>query len=267
MNDQDRDLILALAAGTLSAADAEVARARIAADPSLAHELSVQQAVSRELSSVAPVAMSTEERSELHSNLIAALNLETATTPAPVRTSRSIAWWKPMFGVAAAAMFVTAVIVLPGTLSSDDSAADAALGTAPTTVAGAEFSPTDGTAEAGDAGASEEAAPGTTTEVLTFSETDGADLLAATEGKSTPESINEALAEEMPVSRSVLDLTTAEACIENLDSALAPGTKVVLGVEERNGDLLVFLGIDDGSGVESVATVNLTSCSLVDVDS
>ena len=267
MNDQDRDLILALAAGTLSAADAEVARARIAADPSLAHELSVQQAVSRELSSVAPVAMSTEERSELHSNLIAALNLETATTPAPVRTSRSIAWWKPMFGVAAAAMFVTAVIVLPGTLSSDDSAADAALGTAPTTVAGAEFSPTDGTAEAGDAGASEEAAPGTTTEVLTFSETDGADLLAATEGKSTPESINEALAEEMPVSRSALDLTAVEACIENLDSTLAPGIKVVLGVEERNGDLLVFLGIDDGSGVESVATVNLTSCSLVDVDS
>jgi hypothetical protein len=103
---------------------------------------------------------------------------------------------------------------------------------------------------------------------LTFADTDGSDLLAATEGKSTPESINEALAEDTtPIARSALDISTVQMCIEQLDAILAPGTKVVLGVEERDGDLLVFLGIDEGSGVESVATVNLTKCALVDVDS
>lgn len=268
MNDQDRDLILALAAGTLSDADATSAHARISAEPELARELEIQQAVQRELTSITPVALSADERSELRSNLITSLNLEATTAPTPVRTSRSIAWWKPVFGIAAAAMFVTAVIVLPGTLSGSDSADESALGTNQTTVAADGFSPTDGTADASDVGGVEEEVPGSTTEVLTFADTDGSDLLAAAEGKSTPESINEALSEDTtPISRSALDLTTVEACIEKLDTILAPGTKVVLGVEERDGDLLVFLGIDDGSGVESVATVNLTECTLVDVDS
>ena len=76
MNDQDRDLILAYAAGQLSGADAEAASARIASDPELAAEFADQELAMSSLSSIPAVSMTASERAGLRSNLITQLNLD-----------------------------------------------------------------------------------------------------------------------------------------------------------------------------------------------
>jgi anti-sigma factor RsiW len=83
MNDQDRDLIAALAQGQLSAPAAADATAHIQADPGLAAEYADQVIALQFLQSATPPVMTQTERSKLHANLTEKLGLLPAAAPAP----------------------------------------------------------------------------------------------------------------------------------------------------------------------------------------
>ncbi len=123
MNDQDRDLIAALAEGRLSGPTADDALARIETDPEMSAEYADQIAALEFLNSGAVPRMTASERETLHVNLTEQLGLVPKTMPVPAPAKRKIPWWQPAFGVATAAAIVAAIVILPGTLtggSEDD---------------------------------------------------------------------------------------------------------------------------------------------------
>jgi hypothetical protein len=270
MNDHDRDLILALAAGELDDQDAEAARARIDADPELAAALDEQMAVRSHLMQSGASAMTPSERAEIRRNLIAELHLDTATSTTPAAAvRRGVRWWQPVLGVAAVAVVVTAIVVIPGGGSDDsDTGADIA---ALTTIPASGDVPTTPTSEdeaATDAGGATDGAAPETAEVPEFEEVDGADLLTVTAGQTDPGAMSDALEEELaPQSRSLVDVDSVEACLETLAQQIPDGDTVLLGEEQRDTGRVVFLGvIDPETGVEAVVTIDLAGCRVVDVD-
>lgn len=267
MNDHDRDLILALVADDLSDEDAEIARARIASDPHLAAELADQVAAQASLAALPDVTMTSSERRQLRSALIAALNLDEVPAAQPVaHRRRTMSWWQPALGLAAVVVVVGAAIVIPAT-STNDEGDTAAFNTLPP----AESEITSGGADAPDEALDDGeggSAMADTAEVLTFDETDGSDLLDVTEGETDPATIADALeqSETAPMARSNVNVLTVEQCLEKLDRELPQGNKILLGVEARQTGTVVFLGIDPGTGVDAVATVAIPECVLVDLD-
>ena len=259
MNEHDRDLILGLADGSLTGDDAAAARARVEADPALAEELALQTAALSRLQGIDHVPMTSAERTTLRATLREQLHLDDApeAAPAPVPVRRRTPWWQPVLGVAAVAVFVMTVIILPGG-GSDDSASEEAL-VATTMTASADS----GSADSGGA-----EAPPSTIEVSSYSDVDGSDLLAAPSEADTPEEVSESLTNDGPpaLARSSVDLTAIEACLEQLGRQLPDGGLAPIGVEETEQGLLVFFAVLDDEGVESVVTVNLDQCRIVDVD-
>ena len=270
MNDHDRDLILDLTEGTLSADDAARARARVASDPDLAAAYQTQMATKAHLESLPPVAMAADERSSLRKDLIDQLHLDGAPASAASPPRRGFAWWRPIAGIAGVAAVVAAIVVLPGALGgSDDAGSDAgsevAL-TSETRVAGdsAEGGSSDEAESAPVAGNGEESPA--VAEVPQFTTLDGADLLAATEGATTPAEIADSVYTLEPTSSAMIDVSEVESCLERLADALPRGDVAPVALEERDGDALLFLTVTEADDVASVVTVNLTTCSLVDVD-
>ena len=122
---------------------------------------------------------------------------------------------------------------------------------------------------AGDAAGSVEDmdAPPPTFEVLSFSDVDGADLLDATRGATTPEEVADSVEQESEFGeRFDIDVASTEACLEELGNELPDGDKTPFGAEPSTSGLLVYFAVLDDDGVESVLTVNLDECRLVDVD-
>ena len=280
MNDQDRDLILAYAAGQLSAADAEAASARIASDPELAAEFADQELAMSSLSSIPAVSMTASERAGLRSNLTTQLNLEPAPAAAATAAAapkRSTAWWKPVAGLAAAAAIVAAVVVLPSTLQGNDdsiSALQPATDTAAVeeeTFSNASDS-VDGSSADGGASADTEA---TTTMAAgeLAEESDAAadlrtdDVLDATEGNDTPaeaeDSLNAAQYKLAPVDPS--RGSALESCVEQLSNELPPGDLITLGTTTVDGTETLFVGITDETGIASVASIDLDACRVVEI--
>lgn len=266
MNDHDRDLILDLTEGTLSAQDAERARAQVASNAELAAAYELQMAAKNELDTLAPVTMATEERSALRATLIDELHLESAVAPAPaVAPRRGFAWWKPVAGIASVAAVVAAIVVLPGSLGGSDDAGDTALGTETSVavdVASEESS--DGAASSPGAGAAEEGPA--VAEVPQFNSLDGADVLDATEDATSPAEIADSVSALGPQSRATIDVASLEACLERLADQLPSGTVAPVAFEKRDGADLLFLTVTSGDDVGSVVTIDLTACSLVDTD-
>ena len=86
MNDQDRDLIAALAEGSLGTEAAEAATARIESDPELTAEYADQVAALEFLTSSASPRMTAAERTTLHANLTEQLGLVAPPPSAPAKT-------------------------------------------------------------------------------------------------------------------------------------------------------------------------------------
>ncbi|MGI9584658.1 MAG: hypothetical protein ACR2N7_03615 [Acidimicrobiia bacterium] len=266
MNDQDRDLILALAAGRLSTEEAAAASARIEANPELAEELSAQRTAIEALATVPEPAMTAEESTALRSSLATQLNIE--ELPAPVPVKRRLPWWQPAFGIAAAAVFVTAVIILPGTLSEDDTSATdseqqfVALDQAPTTLAVSSQSDD----SASSPPQTESPADGQAAPESSLPEPDGVDLLNATRGQDDPAEMDESLEEVGVTKRSSVDADRVASCLDTLAAELPPGEKHVLGAKPSDDGEVVFIGVDDGEGVSAVVSISLDTCSIVDID-
>lgn len=265
MNDHDRDLILGLATGSLSETDAAAARSRIASDPELAAELAEQQAAIEALSTVEPVAMTAEERSGLRTELIAQLHLDETPAVVPATPERQgVAWWKPVFGLGAAAVFVMAIVVTPGLLGGSDDADD----TATEFVASADAITTttlaaSATEESGsDSGGAAEGTE-TTDELSAF---DGSDLLSLVSGRSAPDVSRQSsdLAGLAPIDpETEARLAT---CLEDVADEFPTGAEfITLGASPAD-EALVFVAVDTGDGVTEVITIDVDACTIVDRD-
>lgn len=272
MNDQDRDLILAVAAGDLGEAEAAAAMARISADPELAEELAAQRAAMDALGTVPPVAMTGTERAELRSGLMDQLSLDTAPAAAPAPKSAR-RWWQPVFGLAAAAAVVAAVVILPGTLGGDDAGDEVAL-TAETTAESPVTFSEDGAQEGGaESGESLDSAAADLTTTSAFAAPDadltGAsdELLAITKGRRSPQEVEESLDDAgiTYIAPFTLDRTAAvEGCIEQLADELPAGDLLPLGTANEGGVEVVFVGVVGDGGIETVIAIDITTCSVLD---
>ena len=102
MSEHDLDLITELINGHLTPDERRAALSRLAADPELQSEYETQLAVASLLSEAPPPTMTAAERSGLRVTLRQQLNLEDASAPVVVASSRWQRWWAPVTGLAAA---------------------------------------------------------------------------------------------------------------------------------------------------------------------
>ena len=277
MNDSDRHLIVALLDGALSPAEQADVRARLEIDPQMKAAYDEQLAVSTALRSAPAVSMTASERDELHAALRAELFLEDTTGVAPVAAPVRVwgRWWKPLTGLAAAALIVTAVVVLPGIIGDED-AADIVSAPAPrTTVAAAapslEADPLGGVAEDS---AEEPRVQEQTATTAVAAETAEPDAMQYSLAPTTDSSVEL----ELPVlgdnfaadgvefaalnstARATIDYDAAAGCFGSADNV--SGEAVLVGTLSVTGDNVVVVITDANTGAETVIIVDLTTCRV-----
>ena len=125
MNDQDLDLLLALAEGRLSAADAEAAQTRISTNPNLAAELEIQRFVVDRLRDLPIPALTEAESRSLRAALREELHLEPAVAPVAAEPRRR-PWLFPLTGLATAAVVLLGVLYIVPRTGDDSSGEDVA---------------------------------------------------------------------------------------------------------------------------------------------
>ncbi len=276
MNDTDIEIILALAQDHLSGQAKADALAHIQADPDLTRELSSQIAAIKALRSLEPPQLTDQERTVLRAELTERLHLETprlSSTPA----RRSVAWWRPMIGLASAAALVLAIIVVPGLLNSgrDEASADftalaqvspagddgaARSESAPTSAAADSLESLDmGAAESGTALFDEDSL-----NVYEITEQDLPGLLdvVMTE-QSSRELSDEKLARYGFAKSSPVDLAAISVCLDVLFDSLPDVDLMPLAVTTDERGQTVHFGVDSGAGVDSLVSVDLGTCSVV----
>lgn len=261
MNDQDRDLIAALAEGRLGKDAASEAIARLESDPELASEYAHQVSALEFLASVDTPQMTESERTVLHANLTEQLGL--APPPATVNPGKSARWWVPLFGLATAAAVVAAVVILPSTSDDTFDQAGATLDaenstqtSSVTTEETAQAEPNQDQGAAGDGGG------------ISVYETDAVELdelLTEAGGADSHEDVQRRLS---PLSfKSTVDLDTDQVthCLEELDAELPAGIEniLVIGADVEDETTTVHLGFDYGVGVEDGLSFVLGDCALV----
>lgn len=268
MNDNDIQIIVSLANGTLSGDAERKALERVAADPELARELAAQIAVIEALDDLPSVTLSDTERSTLRTSLVEQLRLQSAPAPEAVVRGPS-RWWKPVIGLASvAAIAVAFVAVVPGLLSSsDESAADVALvAEATTTTAAASAG---GMADVESAGT---AAPETTVsaedlgvESLALVEIPQDDVLqllrSADESTAAGEDPQKFSADGAAV-LSTIELAVLEDCIDSLAGSLPNAGLTPLAVTTVEGTQVVHLGVGDDGAIERVISIDIETCSV-----
>jgi hypothetical protein len=281
MNDQDRDLIIALAQGDLSTSAAEDAAARIDADPELSSEYADQVAALEFLDSATPPTMTAAERSTLHASLTEKLGILPVAAPAPATPKKKVQWWVPVFGLATAAAVVAAFVILPNSGQDTFTEVSADLGSeteasAPqsarspeTTAASADALDFAGT----DAAATEELADSEAPllaedDTLSVYDTDSIaldDLLAQADGADSPENVRRQLSAMSFKSTVDLDRDAVNACIEDLAADLPDGVSdvLVIGADTDAEATIVHLGFAFDEGIEEGLSFVLESCSLI----
>ena len=274
MNDQDRDLIMALAAGQLEEADAAKAMTHIAANPELADEYAAQVAALDALAAVPPVSLTASERSQLRTELMSQLRLDSKTAPVAATPKRS-AWWRPVLGLAAAAAVVTAIVILPGSLdqSSDDAAESGEALIAETTIdESAAFDLQSAEAEGGA-----EAPPEATTTTISASADEPTEestvddvsdeLLAATKGQRDLEEVEGSVDDASVAGVSRFDLARADSvdqCLESLQDQLPGGDIIPLATSLDEGTEIAYVGVTGDTGIEQVIAIAIEVCRVVD---
>ncbi|MCL1694059.1 MAG: hypothetical protein M3096_10265 [Actinomycetia bacterium] len=122
MNERNQELIIDLLGGRLSPNEERRALTRIENEPDLRAEYEAQISAISILNASGTPMMTADERTALHASLRRQLHLEDASVAVVAAPSRWQRWWAPIGGLAiAAAVFVGAVVVLPGALSENDS--------------------------------------------------------------------------------------------------------------------------------------------------
>lgn len=284
MNDQDRDLIAALAEGRLDAPAAQVATARVEADPELFSEYTHQLAAIDFLQSGNPPMMTGSERATLHSNLAKQLGLLPATAPTPAPSKKKAQWWVPVFGFAAAAAVVAAFVLFPDSsqdtftevsrdLEAEIESTSPSSASSPQTTVASEQAPTSG-ADTQDSAAAEEQSGSEAPQVdddSTFSvyETDSIELdelLNQAKGADSREGVQQQLA---PMSlTSTVDLSSDEivACLSSLEAELPEGIQetLVVGADADGDQTIVHVGFDFGQGIEDGMSFVLDTCEFVE---
>ncbi|MGI9667448.1 MAG: hypothetical protein ACR2N2_10140 [Acidimicrobiia bacterium] len=255
MNEQDLDLILALASGSLSGQDAAAAQARVDADPELAQELATQRAAIEASSATAPVAMTTDESSALRSELMTELHLDASPTPAAAPAKRAMPWWQPVLGFGAAAVLVVTIIVGPGLLGDSDAQFDQAALPESTTVASAETAETDETRSA--AGGSEEQSADASV--------DGSALFDLVSGELDADDLAGELEVAGVSSLSSEKMAGVDSCLDQMADQINAERFVPLGSSDTDPNL-VYLGAAGGQGIDSVLTIDLSDCTIVSID-
>jgi hypothetical protein len=282
MNDQDRDLIAALAQGQLSKPAAEDAIARIETDSELASEYVDQVTALQFLQSASPPVMTPAERSTLHANLTEQLDLLPAAPPTPSSSKKRVQWWVPVFGFATAAAVVAAFVIFPG--SSQDTFQEVSADLE----SGAESSSKFSTASPQTTNASQDAQDSATVEESTVTEEsagaeeppvadDGSlsvyetesvgldELLAKADGAESRDSVQRQISTFGFGSIIDLDSGQVDRCLSQLESEI-PADVVdihVIGAEYDEESTVIHLGFDYGSGVEDGLSFVLENCSDV----
>ncbi|MCL1600079.1 MAG: hypothetical protein M3112_00920 [Actinomycetia bacterium] len=277
MNDKDRDLIIALAQGNLSATAAGEAAARIEADPELAAEYAEQVVALEFLQSAPPPVMNAAERSTLRMNLTTQLGLLPVASPAAVAPKTKSRWWVPAFGMATAAVVVFAFVVFPGSqqdsfqevsMQLDDASAESSqvAESAPQTTAAASASAED----SGGAEFDSAAVPPPPIEgPVSVYETDsfGLDeLLNQADGADSVESVQRQMSNLSFKSRVDLSSDEVNACLNELSTELPDEILevLVIGADVEGEQTTVHVGFDFGDGVEDGMSFVLDSCELVE---
>ena len=276
MNDQDSDLIFALAQGTLSPTAAEAATTRITADPELASEYADQVVALQFLRSASPPLMTESERSALRTNLTTQLGLLPVASPAPVPSTKKSRWWLPAFGMATAAVVVFAFVIFPGaqqdsfqevSMELDDASADTSLvaESSPQTTANATAAAEESEGVQFDSAA----APSLTGEdPVSVYETDSValeELLTRTDGANSNESVQRQLSGMSFESRVDLSSDEVNACLSDLATEVPDDVLAVHVIgADVDGDLTtVHVGFDFGEGVEDGMSFVLETCEFV----
>jgi hypothetical protein len=278
MNDQDRDLIAALAEGQLSTTAAQDAISRVEADPELATEYADQVAAIQFLQSATVPEMTAAERSTLHTNLTEQLGLIPAAASAPAPSKRKAQWWAPVFGLATAAVVVAAVIMFSGSTDDtfqevsanldveNDTSSQSAEAPLPTTTAAAgaaESSPS-----AADQGLDAETEALIQDSATSVYETDTVDLdtlLDQADGADDLDAVQRQLSPFGFTSIVNLDSDEIAGCINNLETEIPDGVVevLVLGADVGDDATTVHVGFDYGSGVEDGLSFDLETCELL----
>ncbi len=283
MNDQDRDLIAALAQGQLSKPAAEDAIARIEADPELSSEYADQITALAFLQSATPPVMTPAERSTLHTNLTAQLGLLPAALQAPTASKKKTQWWVPVFGLATAAAVVAAFVIFPGSSQDTVQEVSAELGgetestSQPFAVSPQTTESPQTPAASGDAqdlasvgeSAGAVAPPDAEDSALSVYETDtvGLDeLLNQANGADSPESVQRQLSNMS--FKSLVDLNSDEVnvCLNELATDIPDGILevLVIGADTEDNQTIVHVGFDFGEGIEDGVSFVLETCKLVE---
>ena len=268
MNDNDIQIIVALANGTISGEAERQASERVAADPELARELAAQIAVVEALSDLPSVALSDTERSTLRTNLIEQLRLESAPAPATVVRGPS-RWWKPVVGLASvAAIAVAFVAVVPGLLSSsDESAADVALVVETTITTAAASAGGDEEVESAGTAAPETsvAADDLGVESLALIEIPQVEverLLRSADEIGTLSEDTQKFSADGAAALSTIELSVLEDCIDSLADSLPSAGLTPLAVTSTEGAQVVHLGVDNGGTIDRIISINLQACRI-----
>lgn len=281
MNDADLEIIISLANGDLDGQDRIDALAHVNADPSLASELDTQISMINAVQSLPGAEMTEAERTTLHANLIEQLHLEQAPM-VPVPVKRRVAWWQPAVGLASVAAVVFAIVVVPNMLSSTDGDDVAFLEVS--TEISAEFGASGGATEptttaagadttvANDAGgddATTEEAPSADAGQDGFQDFDlplyrvpadrQKEFNDLATGETSPVDLREKLERSGFLQGAAVDSGLLQACLEVLEG-LPEGVPLAIG----DGDLdTVFVGVDAGSGIQTILEIDLATCSVV----
>jgi hypothetical protein len=283
MNDMDRDLIIALAQGTLSTTAAEEATARIEADPELAAEYAEQVVALQFLQSAPPPLMTGAERSTLRTNLATQLGLLPVASPAAAVPKGKSRWWVPAFGMATAAVVVIAFVVFPGaqqdsfqevSMQLDDASPDSSqiAESSPQTTAAASASAS-ASASAEDSGGAEfdsaSVPPPTVEDPVSVYETDSValdELLNQADGADSIESVQRQMSDLSFKSRVDLDSDEVNACLNELSTELPDEILdiLVIGADVEGERTTVHVGFDFGEGVDDGMSFVLESCELVE---
>ncbi len=265
MNDNDIEIILALANGTLTGDEERRARRRVEADPELAAELAAQIAAVESLDALPPVSLTDAERSTLRASLVEQLGLEPAAAP-PARR-RALSWWKPVLGLASAAAVALAFVVVPSMLSSNQSEEAGVALVSETDMAG---EPTTTAAAGGDEEMAATTMAGTTLaraedgETYALPEvplTGAPELLAATVDSSDEPSSKLGEAGSLPTT--AVSAAELADCIDRLDDDLPPSPLVPFAVTTTEDAQIVHLALEGAGDPADVVRVSLPDCSIV----
>lgn len=270
MNDQERELIAELAQGVLSPAEADAAFVRVAADTELSLEYEAQVAALAFLHSADTPRLTVTERESLHVNLMQQLGLTPVAAAAAPKKRRS-RWLQPALGLVTVAGVFAAVVILPNVLSgsSSDTADFVALSPVTTEAPLSQSSATTTAAASGspESAVSAEADDGNSLFFFREGTVELDGLLEKVQGARSTDEIVTLLTATSAASRgSLASSPDVPRCIDVLQSQFLDENVDILpiGIEgDAAGDILLF-GYDHGDGIQSVVSVDATTCEIVD---